>query len=164
MKKILCLTLALLALALALPLTACSKKYADDVSVKDLTDEIKSNLTGTLPEYSVADKGYLDDYFSIPDYVTDHEILFSTAGNDLDELGVFHVTEGNAEDLAEKLEGYLKNSYEQNKDWYDSYMPEETPKLRDAEVKVFGNYVVYGILSDANRQAAFDTVEAELKK
>ena len=162
MKKFLCLTLALL--ALALPLTACSKKYADDVSVKDLTDEIKFNLSGTLPEYSVADKGYLDDYFSIPDYVTDHEILFSTAGNDLDELGVFHVTEGNAEDLAEKLEGYLKNSYEQNKDWYDSYMPEETPKLRDAEVKVFGNYVVYGILSDANRQAAFDAVEAELKK
>ena len=165
MKKILCLLLALL--TLALPLTACSKQYAefaDDVSVKDLMDEIKSNLTGTLPEYSVADKGYLDDYFAIPDYVTDHAIHFSTAGNDLDEIGVFHVTEGNAEDLAEKLEVYLKNSYEQNKDWYDSYMPEETPKLRDAEVKVFGNYVVYAILSDADCTAAFDAAEQALIK
>ena len=162
MKKILCLALALL--LLALPLTACSKKYADDLSAEDLSNEIAIHLNGTIPDYSIADEGYLDDYFAIPDYVTDHMIHFSTAGNDLDEFGVFHVTEGNAQDLETELEDYLEEAYEQNKDWYDSYMPEETPKLRDAEVKVFGTYVVYVILADADRQAAFDAVEKALKK
>ena len=82
----------------------------------------------------------------------------------MDEFGIFHVTDGNAEDLETELEDYLEESYEQNKDWYDSYMPEETPKLRDAQVKVFGNYVVYVILSEADCEAAFEAVEKALKK
>ena len=162
MKKILCFALALM--LLALPLTACSQKYADDVSVGDLSDAVFEALSGELPDYSTAEKGYLDDYMTIPDYVTEYTVRFSTAGNNLDEFGIFHVTDGNAEDLEGKLEDYLEESYEQNKDWYDSYMPEETPKLRDAQVKVFGNYVVYVILSEADCTAAFEAVEKALKK
>ncbi|MBE6628971.1 MAG: DUF4358 domain-containing protein [Ruminococcaceae bacterium] len=162
MKKILCFALALM--LLALPLTACSKKYADDVSVKDLSNAVFEALSGELPDYSTAEKGYLDDYMTVPDYVTEYTIRFSTAGNNLDEFGIFHVTDGNAEDLETELEDYLEESYEQNKDWYDSYMPEETPKLRDAQVKVFGNYVVYVILSEADCEAAFEAVEKALKK
>ena len=162
MKKILCFALALM--LLALPLTACSKKYADDVSVGDLSDAVFEVLSGELSDYSTADKGYLDDYMTIPDYVTEYTVHFSTAGNNLDEFGIFHVTDGSAEDLETELEDYLEESYEQNKDWYDSYMPEETPKLRDAQVKVFGNYVVYAILSEADCTAAFEAVEKALKK
>lgn len=162
MKKILCFALALM--LLALPLTACSKKYADDVSVGDLSDAVFEVLSGELSDYSTADKGYLDDYMTIPDYVTEYTVRFSTAGNNLDEFGIFHVTDGSAEDLETELEDYLEESYEQNKDWYDSYMPEETPKLRDAQVKVFGNYVVYAILSEADCTAAFEAVEKALKK
>lgn len=162
MKKILCLLLALL--TLALPLTACSKSYADDLSAEELSDAIMIDLINAAPQYSIADEGYLDDYLTLPDYVTDHMIHFSTAGNDLDEFGVFHVTEGNAQDLETELEDYLEEAYEQNKDWYDSYMPEETPKLRDAQVKVFGNYVVYAILSEEDCKTAFDAVEKALRK
>ncbi len=162
MKKILCLCLALI--TLALPLVSCSKDYADDVSVDDLRDALEDSLTGTVPEYSLADKGYLDDYFTIPDYVSDYVICFSTPGDNLDEFGIFHVTEDNADDLKDKLEDYLSDSYDQNLNWYNSYMPEETPKLRDAEVKVFGNYVVYTVLSDEDAKAAFEAVENKLKK
>lgn len=161
MKKLICLCLALI--ALMLPLASCSKEYADDVSVEKVSEAMVTSLTGTIPLYSLADEGYLDDYFTMPDYVTDHIIHFSTEGNNLDEFGVFHVTEGNAEDMQSKLETYLKDCYEQNKDWYDSYMPEETPKLRDAEVKVFGNYVVYAVFAEAEREAAFDAAEKALK-
>ena len=162
MKKTICLCLALI--ILILPLASCAKSYADDVSVESLSEAIVVSLTGTIPEYTLADEGYLDDYFTLPDYVTDHIIYFSTEGNNLDEFGIFHVTESNAEDMQSKLETYLKDCYEQNKDWYDSYMPEETPKLRDAQVKVFGNYVVYVILSEADCEASFDAVEKALKK
>ena len=47
--------------------------------------------------------------------------------------------------------------------WYDSYIAQETPKLRDAEVKVFGNYAVYAIASKEDRAAFFDAVENALR-
>lgn len=162
MKKLICLSLALMLLALSL--TACMKRYADDLPVKELGEQIATRLRGDVADYSIADDGYLDDYFRLPDYVTDHMICFSTAGNNLDEFGIFHVTNGNAEDLEDKLEEYLESAYEKNKDYYDSYMPQETPKLRDAEVDTFGNYVVYTILSKKDEKAALDAVEKALKK
>ena len=72
MKKILCLLLALL--TLALPLTACAKSYADDISAEVLSNAIVINLTGTIPDYSLADEGYLDDYITLPDYVTEKSV------------------------------------------------------------------------------------------
>ena len=64
--------------------------------------------------------------------------------------------------MAKLLRDYLAQAYEDNRVWYDSYMPEETPKLRDAEVKVFGNYVVYAIYSSADKATLFDAVKAAL--
>ena len=42
------------------------------------------------------------------------------------------------------------------------YLVEEYPKLRDAEYKVFGRYVVYGILSEADKTALFEAVSTAL--
>lgn len=36
----------------------------------------------------------------------------------------------------------------------DEYLPQEKPKLDSAEVWVEGNYVMYAILGDAEREAA----------
>ena len=117
MKKMICLLLAFL--VLALPLSSCAKSYADDLSAKELGTQIAAHLRGSVDDYSIADNGYLDDYFQLPDYITDHMICFSTIGNNLDEFGVFHVTAGNASDLEDKLEDYLESAYEKNKDYYN---------------------------------------------
>jgi len=42
------------------------------------------------------------------------------------------------------------------------YMPEEFPKLESAEVKTAGNYVIYAILSDNDKKAAFDAFNKAL--
>ena len=42
-------------------------------------------------------------------------------------------------------------------------MPEERPKLDSAEIKVVGNYVMYAILSDSDKTAAFEAFEKVLQ-
>ena len=42
-------------------------------------------------------------------------------------------------------------------------MPGERPKLDSAEVKIVGNYVMYAILSDSDRTAAFDAFSKALQ-
>ena len=152
---------ALLALILLLSLAACkSTNYADDKKVTDLADGIVTALNDGK-SYSTAEADFLDSYFAKPDYVTELVIRFSTDGNDLNEFGIYHVSEGKAEDMKALLTKYVTDFY----DLYNAnYLPEETPKLRDAEVKVFGNYVVYAMLNDADRENLFSTVESALKK
>ena len=81
--------------------------------------------------------------------------------NVVDEYGVFRAKDADAaKELEKQAKDYLANRLET---WMDEYMPEEKPKVENAECRVFGNYVVYAILSDANRSAAFKAVEAALK-
>lgn len=158
MKKIIT---ALLCLSLLFTFAACkSNSYADNASVKTLADGCVTALNDGK-DYTTAEADFLDSYFARPDYVTDSVIRFSTDGNDLNEFGIYHVTAGNAEAMKELLTAYLTKFY----DLYNAnYLPEETPKLRDAEVKVFGNYVVYAMLNDADRTTLFDTIENSLKQ
>ena len=151
----------LISLTLLLTLASCKKEnYRDDLPVNALSGTVIVSLSDA--DYSTADDGFLDDYFQTPDYVKEKIICFANEGNNLNEFGIYHVTEGNAEQMKSILEKYLTDSYERNQSWYDSYIPEETPKLRDAEVKVFGNYVVYAIFSQEGRATIFATVEEML--
>lgn len=158
MKRII---LTILALTLLLSLVACkSTNYTDDKKVTDLADGIVTALNDGKT-YSTAEADFLDSYFAKPDYVTESVIRFSTDGNDLNEFGIYHVSEGKAENMKALLTKYVTDFY----DLYNAnYLPEETPKLRDAEVKVFGNYVVYAMLNDADRENLFSSVESALKK
>ena len=154
MKRFLLLLTALLLLA---SLSSCQKEsYRDDLPVNALSGTVITALGDT--DYSTADDGFLDDYFQAPAYVKEKIVCFATEGNNLNEFGIYHVTDGNAAQMKEVLEGYLSTSYANNQSWYDSYIPEETPKLRDAEVKVYGNYVVYAIFSQEGRATVFATI------
>ena len=151
----------LISLALLLTLASCKKEnYRDDLPVNALSGTVIVSLSDT--DYSTADDGFLDDYFQTPDYVREKIICFANEGNNLNEFGIYRVTDGNAAQMKDVLEKYLTDSYERNQAWYDSYIPEETPKLRDAEVKVYGNYVVYAIFSQEGRTTVFATVEEML--
>ena len=157
MKRILT---ALLAMLLLLSFASCKKTaYKNDVSVSALADTAVSVLNDGKA-YSTADADFLDSYFVKPDYVTESVIRFSTDGNDLNEFGIYHVTEGNAEAMKANLSNYLTEFYEL---YNANYLPEETPKLRDAEVRVFGNYVAYAMLNDTDRATFFDALESALK-
>ena len=166
MKRILAVCLLLLSLC---ALTACgAREYRDDVDVTALAERVTEalNKKTDLPlRYAKDDTGFLSDYFKTPDYIADHAVLYAVSTNNLNEIGVWRVKEGHAAELAALLRtDYLKASLEKNSAWYDSYIPMETPKLRDAEVRVYGNYVVYAILNAEDREIAFETVEKLLEK
>ena len=155
----------ILTLACLTTLTACFRTYSfsDTVMISEITEEILDELESPLP-YLVDNTGFTDDYFALPDYVTEHAVFYTGEVNNIDEFGIFHVTSGNAVEMETLLrESYLAASYEKNREFYDSYIPNETPKLRDAEVKVYGNYVVYAIMSTADRNTLFNAVRDELE-
>ncbi|MBR2019206.1 MAG: DUF4358 domain-containing protein [Clostridia bacterium] len=161
MKRIL---FTLLSISLLFSLVSCgeSANYADGVSAKALSDTATAAL-GDGIAYLTAENGFFDDYFAMPTYVTDSSVRFAPDTNNLNEFGVFHVEAGKANDMKDVLKEYLSECLERNGSWYDSYIAQETPKLRDAEVMVFGNYAVYAIASKEDRAAFFDAVENALK-
>ena len=153
----------LLALVLTFSLSACAKgSVADDVPLSSLVSRTREVLASDMT-YSEVDVSYLADYFSAPDYIQNAVILRADIGNDLDEVGFFHVQDGNADAMRALVSDYLARSYEQNKSWYDSYIPHQTPKLRDARVTVIGNYVFYTILDADDREDVIEAIKAELK-
>lgn len=176
MKRIILLVLSL---TLLLSITACKKEtesdapsapnhtpapvFADDLQTSALAEDARLALNDAAI-YMTAGEGYLNDYFTMPDYVTDMTILFAADASNLNELGVFHVPAEKVAETKVLLEGYLDTALEKHQGWYDSYIPEETPKLRDAEVKVFGNYVVYAIFDANGRKAVFENIEKNLVK
>lgn len=154
MKKIL-----IFLLLATLLLCSCAKQnsYTDDFSVKALA--MKGMGALETNEFNSADKSYLDDWFTAPDYIRDSVIYFASDANNHDQFGIYHVTEGNAKAMASLLADYLDDCYEN----YNSlYNPEELPKIRDAQVKVYGNYVVYAVFDEADRVAFLTAVENAL--
>lgn len=164
MKRIVSLALLLLtALSVAVFAVSCGDDYRDDLSTAKLADEVIVALDDGVT-YLSAREGYLDDYLTIPADVTDYRIFIAQNGNaNINEIGIFRL-DGKADGFAEELKTYLAESYRDNKEFYNGYIPEETPKLRDAEVRVYGNYAVYAILSADDRETVFSTVGNLLKK
>lgn len=156
----------LLVLLLLAALPSCHKKeeYSDTLSAEELANKITSAL-GDGEDYLTDDTGLTDSYFSLPSSVTEHTVRYTADTNNIDEFGVYHVTRGGTKELEAMLvEKYLEMAYLNNREWYDSYIPEETEKLRDAEVRTFGNYVVYAILDQSERNTVFKTVERALEE
>lgn len=163
MKKQCRFLIALLLLSLAFLPSCKGARLRNDVSALALCEFAIARLDDGV-EYLVADEEYLGDYFKIPESVLDYSIHFAADGNNLNEFGIFHIQKGHADEMEELLEDYLEDSWERNQSWYDSYIPKETPKLRDAEVKVYGNYVMYAILDKDARKIFFDAVKEALKE
>lgn len=149
--------------SLIFSLCACKKSavvYSDTISAEELAKEVTEELEPS--DFRSADGDWLADYVTLPEGLTDYRICFSSNGNNLNEFGIWHVKSDEIAPLEATLRTYLADSLLKNKAFYDSYIPEETPKLEDAEVRVFGNYVCYAILDQHDRDIFFRTIEEEL--
>ncbi len=152
-------------LALLVP-TSCAKKeeYRDDLTASELAERISR----AIPEeggWTTDESGAMEEFFTVPDSVTEHTVRYSDAVSNIDEFGIYHITRGGARALEAMLtEKYLSASYLKNREWYDSYIPTETPKLRDAETRTYGNYVVYAIMGEEEKERLFEVVEEALEK
>ncbi len=88
---------------------------------------------------------------------TEYEVYKQVVGAVVDEYGIFKVKDASYIDTAlASLNDYINTT--RNESMVPQYMPEEQPKLDAAEVKAFGEYVVFCILSEEGKADVFDAV------
>lgn len=93
---------------------------------------------------------------------SEYVIKINSYGVNIDEYGIFKAKDSASVPAVKKaVDNYIQNRKDA---WMSEYMPEEYPKLDNAEVEVLGSYVMYAILDEADKAAAFTAFEAELKK
>ncbi len=144
-------------------ITSCKNTaptYADTLPAKELAEEARDELETT--DFRTAPSDWIADYVTLPDGLSDYEICFSSDGSNLNEFGILHVKADQIAAAEATLRTYLSESLRKNRDFYNSYIPMETPKLEKAEVKAFGNYVCYAILNEQDKKIFFDTIQEEL--
>ena len=144
-------------------LAACGGKSAEvrnDVAVTDVSAAVAASLSEDDALVSVP-----ETYFSgsmkmdVSDY-DGYDVKINSKGVNIDEYGVFKAKDSTQ---VAALEQAVKDYLQFRKDiWMEEYMPEEYPKLENAEVKTAGNYVMYAILSDSSKKAAFDAFQKSL--
>ncbi|MBR1497233.1 MAG: DUF4358 domain-containing protein [Oscillospiraceae bacterium] len=149
---------ALLALAL---LCACGGSAGKNVPASELAAAVSGAL-GKTDALASNDGTFLGLSGAAAADLGDYAILINRYGANIDEFGVFHASGdgASAREIKTVAEAYLARRLEV---WMEEYMPEEKPKLENAEVRVSGDYVIYCILSDADKAAAFRAFEDALK-
>ena len=152
---------ALLLLSLLLCLSACGAKYRDDIPLSRFVSIIDARMGGS--DLAEMNSGYVSGAMHLdPNSFGGYVVKLNAKGVNIDEYGVFRTPEnGKVSDVRDAVEGYLKMRRDT---WMKEYMPEEKPKLDKAEVKVYGNYVLYVIAADDVRENVYQDVEKLLKK
>ncbi|MBQ3127363.1 MAG: DUF4358 domain-containing protein [Clostridia bacterium] len=149
-----------LLLAILFLCTACGgAQLRTDVPVRDLSAAVEP-LLAHAGHLDTADDDYLR--FNFPGAeAAEHIVRLPVSGTTLDEYGIFRAeTAEETTALAEACRTYLQT---RNAAWLGLYLVEEYPKLRDAEVKTIGQYVVYLILSEDEKTAVLDKIEESLQ-
>lgn len=153
-----------LILALCLLFASCNRtpKYRDDVKTSELADSIKLKIEGG-DKLTEIDASFMQSSMGID--ATEYEdfsVFITVVGTSINEFGIFRVKdEAHAEELKGKLQDYIDL---RNEAWMPEYLPEEYPKLKNAEIKSAGLYVMYAVLSDSEKEAAFKELENMLVK
>ena len=161
MKKLFRVAAAMLLAAMLLSLLAAcgGGKIKDDVPVDDLSTAVDKAI-GNEGDMMAVDAGYVKNTLSIDESSYEAFAVRVNAGN-LDEYGIFKGKDkAQTNALAAAVKSYLEK---RNEAWTHQYMQDMYPKLRDAEYKVVGNYVIYGILTEDAKAAGFKALETQLQ-
>ena len=150
---------------LIMPLS-CSKKaqYRDDLSCASIIERAAEQLP-IDSGYKNPGGDHIKYNFRNTELDDDHAFLVSVSSSDINEFGIFHAKDSSAcGKLSDLAKDYLEEYFEEKEIFIASYAPEELEKIKNAEVKTFGNYVAYAVLSEDDRELFFDTVEKLLTK
>lgn len=154
MKKRISLMLAIL-FCVAMVFASCTSGN----TAKEFTaDEIAKTVEAAIPNVSGLDNFDLDtmkSFYSTIDtsLVSSSAAKRTTSGTSTDQYGVFVCkSENDAKTFSKQLEEGISVIAKSAAQF--GYVPEEQPKLDNAKVVSNGKYVMFAILSDAERTAA----------
>lgn len=143
---------------------ACGEKqdYRDDITVESVVAKINPTLS-QIENLDRAPENYVKIQQALPlDSCLEYVEMIQVGGVGIDEYGIFKMKD--AESVAAMktaIESYLASAL---MTFNEDYAPGEKPKLEAAEIKIFGNYVMYAVLSDSEKITAFSALENALKK
>lgn len=142
-------------------LAACGGSVRDDVAVSQICTEIEGSVGSAIDMVEAPDSYIVGTIKLNGDDYADCCVKINSRGINVDEYGVFKGSDKTQTDsIKAALEAYLQLREDT---WMPEYMPEEFPKVQNAEIKVVGNYVMYTIFSDETRAAANTALEDALK-
>ena len=138
-------------------LCACGKKSTKDPGIQAVADAVGASID--ISGMAQTPDDYVTGMMQIPlDGYKARNTLISGVGTNINEYGIFLAKDKDqAASIKKALESYLDYREEL---WMDEYLPEEKPKLDNAEVWQQGNYVMYAILSDADREAVHNAFQS----
>ncbi len=162
-KKIIIIATAIVVIvALVLVLLLTGKKYDDTLSAKELYSKVENSITTDGGVRILDDDVILEITDDELTYLVDYTVVRANNAKNINEIGIFKVENGKAKELKPVIEKYLKEKQESYRAM--DYFPEEVEKIDFATVKVFGNYVVFSFLNEADTEAFYKAIENELTK
>ena len=165
MKKL--TLIAVLLLCLSFTLAACDS-YRTDVAVTDLSSAVFEAVS-TQGGYTAADADYVSLEFAdaavIDANVQEWMICASTSSQTVDEFGIFRVKDGgDVNAVKAAVKDYVNALQVKLEVYLDMYDPAEKTKLENAQVFVYGNYVVFTMLTETDTAAATGAIKTALEK
>ena len=163
MKNIVKFVALVLCLTALLALCACGGgKIRTDVAPADIANAIVNEM-GSADAMTALDESYITGRMDIDlSNCAEYDVRLSTASINVNEFGVFKAKDvDHVEALDADVQAYLTMRLET---WMDEYLPEEKPKVENAQVRVIGTYVVYAILSESDSTLAFNTASEMLEQ
>ncbi len=135
--------------------------FKNDITAVEFAERFDSILlNGT--KLTAVDDDYINGMLELNlNDVTEYVLKIQTSGTEVDQYGIFKTTsETKAEELADSVQSYLQMLSD---NWQNfNYLPEEMPKIKAAEVKSAGLYVVFVIATEDEKTAIFDKFYAML--
>lgn len=138
------------------------KQYNDTFSTSEICS---STITSFVTEggiYTLDDDVILEIHDEFITYLIDYEVARAKNTKNINEIGIFRVTEGKQRDMKNILENYVKKKQESYRAM--DYFPEETEKIDFATVKVLGSYVIYSFLNESDTKAFYQAIENKIRK
>ena len=153
MKKI------ILLMAVLLLLNSCSdNSYIDSISAHDLY--LKAKFTDDNMYSLESDVIYEISDNELP-YLLDFVVIRSRDAKNINEVGIFQVESGYADEFEAILNQYVKEKQMMYRSM--NYLPMEAQKVDFARVAAYGNYIIYSFLNEADTQTLYQNVEIALK-
>lgn len=143
-------------------ITNSASAYLDDYSSGALFENVKNSFSTEGGIKTLDDDVILEFTDKSLDYLVDYTVVKANNAKNINEIGIFKVTTGKANDLKKLVSKYVEEKQQSYRAM--DYFPEEVEKIDSATVKVFGNYVVYSFLNEKDTESFYLAIENLIKK
>lgn len=148
--------------ALVLILSIGNNNYTDTLSTAQIYNSVADSFSTEKGVKILDDDVILEFTDDDLPYLKDYTVVKANYAKNINEVGIFRVESGKANELKKIIEKYVKETQQIYRAM--DYFPEEVEKIDFATVKVFGNYVIYSFLNEKDTEAFYNAIENLIKK